>query len=434
MNSLYDKKFSNFLQFEDSIPFMFHSPKDYLEISSGIEKLWREVREIFPESSQVKIFYKGKEHLKTLLCNLYMGRLSGRCLAIPRDNNAYTKNGAMGRYHVNQKILLSILDYLTETGYIGFQKGFRFGSHGRVSRYWSLPLLEPMFNNWQPEFIEPFKLSSQLVVLKDAKGEVVKYLHTEYTRKLSAKLTLINRVYSHHTFDVYLDSDKDTHHLTRFFPRLRSIHNQKNFERGGRLYNQSPRSICYQQLSKIQRSNILIDGERTVELDYSSLHIHLLYAKVGLQLEKDGYSFLAPELRPAAKKLMLILLNCDAEHKLRSSLGETKYNLLCKGSFRTAKDNSMLAALEKMNTKEALAIAKEYHKPIKQFFCSGISLELQNLDAKIATAIVAGFATRGIPVLPVHDSFIIAKSCQEELREAMQTAYRDHTGFDCPVC
>ena len=63
MNSLYDKKFSNFLQFEDSIPFMFHSPKDYLEISSGIQKLWKEVGEIFPESSQVKIFYKGKEHL-----------------------------------------------------------------------------------------------------------------------------------------------------------------------------------------------------------------------------------------------------------------------------------------------------------------------------------------------------------------------------------
>ena len=96
--------------------------------------------------------------------------------------------------------------------------------------------------------------------------------------------------------------------------------------------------------------------------------------------------------------------------------------------------NTALAALKKMNAKAALEVAKEYHKPIRQFFCSGISLELQNLDAKIATSIVAGFATRGIPVLPVHDSFIIAKSRQEELREAMQTAYRDHTGFDCPVC
>ena len=49
---------------------------------------------------------------------------------------------------------------------------------------------------------------------------------------------------------------------------------------------------------------------------------------------------------------------------------------------------------------------------------------VQNLDAKIALNVVWNFAKKGIPCLPVHDSFIVAKQYKEELKTIMQHSYR----------
>jgi len=75
-----------------------------------------------------------------------------------------------------------------------------------------------------------------------------------------------------------------------------------------------------------------------------------------------------------------------------------------------------------------------YHRPIKQFFGSGIGLKLQNKDGRMAIDILWHFAKKEIPVLPVHDSFIIASDHEEELKEVMAEVYSAHNGgFICPI-
>jgi len=436
MKILYEKKFSDYKLFNLSIPFMFHSPQDCSEIQPGVDGLWTEVKEIFPSDSPAKIFYKGKEHLKTILCNLFMAKLSGKCLAVSRNNNDYTKHGLMGKYHVKQKILLGILDYLTGQGYVGYEKGRKW--HGKVytSRYWSLPKLYPAFSNWNPEDIVPIKLSSQLVILKndDDPPKPIRYRNTEETIALQKKLARINNSYSKHLFDVYLTTEKGTNHLTRFFPRIVSIYNRSSWQQGGRLYNKSQRGLCYQQFSKIQRTQIRIDGERVVERDFASLHIHLLYAREGLQLEKDGYGFLPKEFRKVAKKFMLALLNAESERDALGAMYKLRYELLCCGAARSEDDNALLIQLNQVDFKNALKLVQEYHHPIRKYFCSGVGLRLQNQDAKIALELVHSFILQGVPVLPVHDSFIIPQSRDTELQEAMQYVYKEYTGgFNCPV-
>ena len=52
----------------------------------------------------------------------------------------------------------------------------------------------------------------------------------------------------------------------------------------------------------------------------------------------------------------------------------------------------------------------------------------------MAIDVLSHFAKRGIPVLPVHDSFIIATGYGDELKEVMQKVYSAHNnGFYCPV-
>jgi len=70
------------------------------------------------------------------------------------------------------------------------------------------------------------------------------------------------------------------------------------------------------------------------------------------------------------------------------------------------------------------------HDQINRYFCSDIGLRLQYLDSQITSDILDYFLERGIPVLPIHDSYIVAEQYEDELYEVMRDKYRDRMGFD----
>jgi len=67
----------------------------------------------------------------------------------------------------------------------------------------------------------------------------------------------------------------------------------------------------------------------------------------------------------------------------------------------------------------------EKHTPIKDNFCSGVGRILQKKDSDIAEDILLYFQKKDIPVLPVHDSFIIAQEHEQDLEAIMKSAYHD---------
>ncbi|NMC63564.1 MAG: hypothetical protein GYA55_10415, partial [SAR324 cluster bacterium] len=70
-----------------------------------------------------------------------------------------------------------------------------------------------------------------------------------------------------------------------------------------------------------------------------------------------------------------------------------------------------------------------YHSPIRKSIGTGIGTFLQAEDSKIASDILWYFTRQDIPVLPVHDSFIIAERHEEALRQVMQNTYKSYFGF-----
>ena len=57
-----------------------------------------------------------------------------------------------------------------------------------------------------------------------------------------------------------------------------------------------------------------------------------------------------------------------------------------------------------------------------------------NQDAAIALDVCNHFAENNIPILPVHDSFVIQQQYKSELLDVMKRTYTEHTnGFNCPV-
>ena len=54
-----------------------------------------------------------------------------------------------------------------------------------------------------------------------------------------------------------------------------------------------------------------------------------------------------------------------------------------------------------------------------KYFFSGLGIKLQNFDAMMAEAVINHFTSLGIPILCIHDSFVIAADKTKELDKVM---------------
>lgn len=205
----------------------------------------------------------------------------------------------------------------------------------------------------------------------------------------------------------------------RFIPLLSAVYSG-GWKRGGRLYARSVYGMVdYQHLSKSQRSTIRINGEKTVEVDYSCLHLSMMYAKCGLQLDKDAYAWCGD--RALAKKLTIICLNNGS----RASAVASCKKFLSENGYDTMQNNvqSMINAMI------------QYHFPIRYAFFSKAhtAVSMQHDDSNIMMGVLNACRKRNIPALPVHDSVIVPMSRKESAIRIMKEQYKAYTGFEIEV-
>ena len=81
--------------------------------------------------------------------------------------------------------------------------------------------------------------------------------------------------------------------------------------------------------------------------------------------------------------------------------------------------------------KELRQLILDKHEPIKNSFFCGMDKRLQFRDSQLAEQIMLRFTKQDIPVLPVHDSFIIICGLYSELVNAMHEEFEKM--FDVPV-
>ena len=68
------------------------------------------------------------------------------------------------------------------------------------------------------------------------------------------------------------------------------------------------------------------------------------------------------------------------------------------------------------------------HHAIEDAFYTGQGLSLQLIDSQLAEQIMLHFANKGVPVLPVHDSFIVAAQHEQELVAVMKRVFAERFG------
>lgn len=184
---------------------------------------------------------------------------------------------------------------------------------------------------------------------------------------------------------------------------LYRVFNDGTFEHGGRFYGG-----WWQNIPSNYRRFITINGLPTVETDYSSMQLAMLYAKIGQQLNGDAYAIdgIDPRFRLLIKTTTLQLINGKGHIK--------------------APPKTCLP--ENMTWNELQQAVRERHASIAKYFGSGEGIRLQRQDSDIAETILMEMMGKGILALPVHDSFIVAEGHGDSLRETMLNSYQRTMG------
>ena len=194
--------------------------------------------------------------------------------------------------------------------------------------------------------------------------------------------------------------DASAVHLYRVF-------NNERWDHGGRFYGG-----WWQGISKHDRTRILIDGEVTVELDFTAYHPRLCYHLSGspLAVDRDPYEIDGIDLgkyRGATKRAFSQLVNSAPHARLRRPQALSS-------QFLSSSDYAgFIARIERA------------FKPTKTWLRSGRGMELQFIDSEIIDAAINDLTAQGIVCLPIHDSLIVPLSAEMVAGAAMCRAYRN---------
>jgi len=362
-------------------------------------------------------------------------------IAVHMHEGAYSNgtvfNKGKSRYNeLNIKVTtIKIVHILRELGFIGFKRGYEGSAQysPRISRIWATDKLIKLFKEAAFSYFDiNYSEGREVVILRDADKREIEYEENNSILEMRELLHQYNELLRKTFIDIQeletprikLKDDKlrkkrnkptyvNISHHDKF---TRRIFNNGSFNEGGRFYGG-----WWQRIDASHRSRIRLNNIQTNEIDYSSLHVVLAYAKVDEDYwkltDKDPYSspidgVESPEhIRDINKLFFLLSLNASNEKSLykafRSELDYKEYPY----SF----PDKVLAKL--------LKDIKLLHPKIAHLICSGAGLELMNLDSRMVEYIIKDFVKTNTPILTIHDSFIVQFGEEDRLLDLLKSAF-----------
>lgn len=408
--------------------FDVHTWSEYSEVNPVVNKIFEEIKNLRKsKNKRIREEDKVKKHLKVAILDLWVAnKLSfNPNRGISKNKKDYQINSRYRKIHLTYDYLIPVINDLTELGYLEQNLGYQFHQTGKRTRIKATEklinlILSPSYD--LNAIVSKQGLASILcrsgeeetIILRDQDGNNIEYVDTDQTNKMRENLKLFNKKIARTriTLDI---SDEEFVKLEKQIssekypnPRkidfsntqLHRIFNNSSFELGGRFYGG-----WWQQIPRDYRKYIAIDYKHIAELDYSGLHIRILYAREGLEPPDDPYDIDGFD-RDDLKTALLIILNAQDKNKAIKAINSE--------GIRQVK--LLIAALESR------------HSPISKFFYSGEGLKLQYLDSMVAEQVMLTMLKHGATVLPVHDSFIVRASYDDELEVVMERIFEANFG------
>ena len=204
----------------------------------------------------------------------------------------------------------------------------------------------------------------------------------------------------------YLEFEINKKYLHRVFNE-----GSTDFDKGGRFFG-----AFYHGLHKEIRECICINGNETVEVDFSGMHVRMLYHRQGQEYTKDPYGIGRKDERTKYKFVSLISINAN-----RSEASGAIFNKL--------KREGIQYKGGKGSIKKMMDAFMDYHDDIRDDLFTARGIGLQNQDSQIMENILMRLLDHGIIGLPIHDSVIVAAEHYNLLWDIMVEEYEQIMGY-----
>ena len=262
--------------------------------------------------------------------------------------------------------------------------------------------------------------------LKDSKKRLVEYGDNAFANAARDRLRAINGMLESHWADLALTDeqlDAELKHIGRtrddeaaqtFDFAARTVYrvfNNNDWEQGGRFYG-----AWWISVPSHLRRHILIDGKRTVEVDYSAIHAAMLFALAGKNIPSDPYSrCVTNKGNDIERKLVKLTFNALLNARSAKGLNPVKgYNERLTGR----------------SWEEFKRFIIESYPECVDHFGTASGLKLQRMDSDLAEAVMLRFADMGYACLPVHDSFVVHHEMRDVLEDTMKAVFKDMFGVE----
>ncbi|MBQ3058810.1 MAG: hypothetical protein IJD16_00635 [Desulfovibrio sp.] len=389
------------------------------EVKEATNFIFSKMKKILPSGYTEKNI---KKHLRVILTDLFVAHKKNPKLYISfsRDVKAYKASKIFSKIYLNYRYVVIVTEYLNDNGYINYKKGVNFLKFKRMSRMKATDKLIRLFRKYRSDSGVILKRNPPIFLRDSEKRDIDFDLDTIEIKTLIRNTNRINKNLENHsiTFNPPVDFSDDYSRVYSLMvdnTKYYRVFNNGSFEQGGRFYGH-----WSQMIDSDWRKYIEIDGHSTVELDYSCLHLSMLY---GLENqtppEGDLYKLagINDAFRKIIKKSVNIAINGDSESVVIKAMRQEYYPFIDEVGLIPDRPQTLLNAI------------KWNHLTIEKYFCSGYGVHLQYLDSCIAENIMITLNSRDICCLCIHDSFIVADKYKIVLHDIMMQSFYDKFNF-----
>ena len=376
---------------------------------------------------------KNKTQLNTLIINLYLNYIN--------DKSRYTAIYLRKAYYDNleerynklwiTKILIDIVHELHNESFIELEPGYFSNGKSRTTRIRGTNKLFTLFdkNNFH-EFMIQVSKDKEVIILRDeinGKQENISYEDTsdtiEWRKNIQKYNELLEKTYidipSFSKSGIRINQRKNkkqfrTIYLSQWDKTVIRVFNNNSWKDGGRFYGG-----WWQRIPSEHRKHIHFFSTPSSEIDYSGLHINLLYRKCNKKMPmKDPYVIEGipneGSNRAIIKIILLSIINAnDIKKAIKSIRQKINYS---EELYEWVNNNDI-------KWESYIDDILEAHDTIKEYFFTGEGIKLQNFDSKIAEKVINHFTELGIPILCIHDSFVLPANHAEMLEKIMKDKF-----------
>ena len=419
-----------------SRPFDVHVWSEHKQVMELTEAIFLSLSEADQTLIKGRSNNRGKtdlyKHLRHVIVDQYVSyKLDPTlCTGIARGFKHWQVGSRYNGCNLSHRIL-DVIDVLVASEWLYYTggKNHRDGSgRNRTARIKPSAKLEESFSKLSVNLEKvSFHKDQEVIILRDD-SKHIDYDDTPKIKKMRKEVQAYNSMMLGHSVKVaslnepYITREiKDARgRVTKqtFWLTPDQMFTRRTFTRGSFKLNGRWNGGWWQNVPKILREDIIIDGEETIEYDYSALHPSILAYRSGNTFTADPYTIekqILPDQRTVLKALLLRAINAKTIDKAVRS-------------FQTEHEG--------YKKKDLLLLLDTYidkYPFMADHLGSDQGIKLMHTDSQIATQIINYFVANGKPILPIHDSFIVKLLDYELLLSQMANAIEEVVGEWIPI-